>query len=85
MARLRFAGEHRRDRHGPQHVGGGASVAQQYLRAGLIDDLQINLVPVLLGAGKRLFDNLAGADVRLEPVAAVAAPDVTHPTYRVRR
>jgi dihydrofolate reductase len=66
-------------------LGGGASVAQQYLRAGLIDDLQINLVPVLLGAGKRLFDNLAGADVRLEPVAAVAAPDVTHLTYRVRR
>ena len=65
-------------------LGGGASVAQQYLRAGLIDELQINLVPVMLGAGKRLFDNLAGADLRLEPVAAVRAPGVTHLTYLAR-
>jgi dihydrofolate reductase len=66
-------------------LGGGASVAQQYLRAGLIDELQINLVPVLLGGGKRLLDDLAGADVRLEQVAAIEAPGVTHLIYRVPR
>jgi dihydrofolate reductase len=66
-------------------LGGGADVAQQYLRAGLIDELQINLVPVLLGDGERLFDGLAGADLGLESVAAVAAPGVTHLTYRTRR
>jgi dihydrofolate reductase len=66
-------------------LGGGASVAQQYLRAGLIDELQINLVPVLLGGGKRLLDDLAGADVRLEQVAAIEAPGVTHLMYRTRR
>jgi dihydrofolate reductase len=63
-------------------VGGGASVVQQYLRAGLIDDLQINLVPVLLGGGERLFDNLGDADVRLERTRVVEAPGVTHLAYR---
>jgi dihydrofolate reductase len=63
-------------------LGGGADVAQQYLRAGLIDELQLNVVPVLLGDGARLFENV-GADLRLEPVRVVAAPDVTHLRYRV--
>jgi dihydrofolate reductase len=66
-------------------LGGGASVAQQYLQAGLIDEMQIHLVPVLLGDGARLFENVAGAKVRLECVDSVAAPDVTHLTYRVAR
>jgi dihydrofolate reductase len=64
-------------------LGGGASIVRQYLKAGLIDDLQINLVPVLLGGGERLFDNVDG--VRLEQVRAVEAPGVTHLAYRVRR
>jgi hypothetical protein len=42
-------------------------------------------VPILLGAGTRLFDNLAGADLRLEPVRAVEAPGVTHLKYRVAK
>jgi dihydrofolate reductase len=66
-------------------LGGGASVARQYLRAGLLDELQINLVPVLLGRGERLLDDLDGVDVRLEQVAAIEAPGVTHLTYGVRR
>jgi dihydrofolate reductase len=64
-------------------LGGGADVAQQYLRAGLIDEMQIHVVPVLLGDGARLFDNLGDAEVGLECTAAVEAPGVTHITYRV--
>jgi dihydrofolate reductase len=64
-------------------LGGGASVAQQYLAAGLLDELQLDVVPVLLGDGTRLFDNLADADVKLERVRVVEAPDVTHLMYRV--
>jgi dihydrofolate reductase len=64
-------------------LGGGADVTQQYLAAGLIDELQLNVVPVFLGDGTRLFENLAGADVKLEPTGIVDAPDVTHLRYRV--
>lgn len=63
-------------------LGGGADVAQQYLAAGLIDELDLNVVPVLLGGGRRLFDNLADADVALEQVRAIEAPGVTHIKYR---
>jgi dihydrofolate reductase len=58
-------------------LAGGAKVAQQYLAAGLVDEMEINLVPMLLGSGERLFDgvvNLGG----LELVRTVAAPNVTH-------
>jgi dihydrofolate reductase len=65
------------------HLAGGANVAQQYLKAGLIDEMSIHLVPVLLGDGERLFDNLAGDTVELECTSAVEAPGVTHITYRV--
>jgi dihydrofolate reductase len=64
-------------------LGGGAEVAQQYLAAGLIDELDLNVVPVLLGSGTRLFDNLAGADLSLEQVRVIEAPGVTHIKYRV--
>ena len=64
-------------------LGGGAEVAQQYLAAGLIDELDLNVVPVLLGSGTRLFDNPAGSDFTLEQVRAVEAPGVTHIKYRV--
>lgn len=63
-------------------LGGGADVAQQYLAAGLVDVLLLNVVPVLLGGGARLFDGLAGDDVRLEQVDVVDAPGVAHLEYR---
>lgn len=63
-------------------LGGGADVAQQYLAAGLIDELLLNVVPVLLGEGTRLFDNLAGVDTALEQVEVIEAPGVTHLRYR---
>jgi dihydrofolate reductase len=64
-------------------LSGGANVAQQYLRAGLVDAMQIHVVPVLLGAGARLFDNLGGTAIELECTRAVEAPGVSHLTYRV--
>jgi len=63
-------------------LGGGASVAQQYLAAGLIDEIEISVVPLLLGDGARLLDNV-GADLKLEQVRAIEAPGVTHLKYRV--
>ena len=64
-------------------VAGGASVGRQYLKAGLLDEIQIHVVPVLLGDGARLFDNLGGVEVTLEATRAVEAPGVSHLTYRV--
>jgi dihydrofolate reductase len=64
-------------------IGGGAEAAQQYLSAGLIDQMQLNVVPVLLGDGARLFDGGAGAGLDLEPILVVDTPEVTHVRYRV--
>jgi dihydrofolate reductase len=66
-------------------VGGGANVAQQYLKAGLLDELQIHLVPILLGGGVRLFDDLGAERIELEPTRVVEAPGVTHLKYRVAK
>ena len=65
-------------------IGGGANVVNQYLAAGLVDEIELHLVPAILGGGARLFDNLGGAP-KLELARTVAAPDVTHLTYRVVR
>jgi hypothetical protein len=54
------------------------------MAAGLLGVLELHVVPLLLGGGARLFENLGGADVRLEQVRAVEAPGVTHVKYRVR-
>jgi len=62
-------------------LGGGASAAQQYLAAGLLDEVVVSVVPVLLGGGERLFDNLGGTPPKLEQVEAVGAPGVTHIRY----
>src|SRR4051812_36291775 len=62
---------------------GGAEVVNQYLAAGLLDELELHIAPVLLGDGARLFDNLGGAEIELEQVRAVEAPGVTHLKYRV--
>ena len=65
-------------------IAGGASVAQQYLAAGLVDEVTIHLVAAFLGAGVRLFDEPALAAAGLEQVRVVGAPGVTHLTYGVR-
>ncbi len=65
-------------------LGGGAEVAQQYLQAGLVDQMQLHLVPVLLGGGEPLFDSLEGAGLELEQVRVVEGAGVTHLKYRLR-
>jgi dihydrofolate reductase len=58
-------------------LAGGARAAQQYLSAGLVDEMQLHLVPALLGSGERLFDNVGDLH-GLVPVDTVATPDVVH-------
>jgi dihydrofolate reductase len=64
-------------------LAGGADVAGQYLAAGLIDEMDISLVPLLLGDGARLFEGLGATRARFDQIAAVEAPRVTHIKYRV--
>ena len=63
-------------------ISGGADVINQYLAAGLADELELHVVPIFLGGGARLFDGV-GPEVELEQVRAVEAPGVTHVKYRV--
>jgi dihydrofolate reductase len=63
----------------------GAEVAQQCLRAGLLDEIQLHLVPVLLGEGRRLFDHLGKDHIELEIVRVIDTPVATHLRYRVLR
>lgn len=62
-----------------------ATLTQQYLDAGLLDELRVNLVPVLLGEGIRFFDNLATAPVQLDGPTVLEGKHVTHLYYKVRR
>ncbi|GIF72853.1 dihydrofolate reductase family protein [Asanoa siamensis] len=62
----------------------GAYTAQRALAAGVLDEIQLHLIPVLLGQGRRLFDVLP-AEVELEIVRVVDTPEATHLRYRVRR
>jgi dihydrofolate reductase len=64
------------------HVAGGAEAVRQFLRAGLLDHLQVHVPPVLLGAGTRLFEDV---EAPLEIDRVIASPAVTHLRYRVVR
>ena len=66
-------------------IAGGASVVQQCLRAGLLDELELHVAPVLLAGGTRLFDGLPPQPARLEGTRVIASPAVTHLRYRVVR
>jgi dihydrofolate reductase len=63
----------------------GAYTAQECLRAGLLDELEIALIPVLLGGGRRLFETLGGEHLELELTRNLQTPTVTHLRYRVRK
>ena len=62
-------------------LGGGASAAQQYLRARLVDEMEVHVVPLLLGAGARLFENLDGGPRGYECVELVSSSRVAHYRY----
>jgi dihydrofolate reductase len=71
---------------GDKDVGiAGASVAQQCLKAGLVDEIYIHIAPMLLGDGVRLFDHLGDDSIDLEFIDAITTPEATHLRYRVRR
>jgi dihydrofolate reductase len=76
--------ESAREAAGPDRdvaIGGGASTVQQYLAAGLLDELYLHVVPVVLGAGEPLLAYVG--DPKLEPIEVVHSPAVTHVRYRV--
>ena len=64
-------------------LGGGANIVQQYLAAGLVDEFELHVVPILLGDGERLLENVG--NVKLAQTRAIEAPGVTHIRYRVAR
>jgi dihydrofolate reductase len=66
-------------------VAGGANTAQQFLKAGLLDELQLHVVPLLLGGGLRLFEGVGAEEVELETTRVIEAPGVTHLRFRVVR
>lgn len=62
---------------------GGASVVNQYLAAGLVDEIDISIAPLILGAGERLLDGLGPEALKLKQIRAVDAPGVTHIRYEI--
>ena len=81
---IREALDRARTAAGDQNVaiGGGPSTVQQFLSAGLLDELTLHVAPILLGAGKRLFENVSS--VVFEPTDVETSPAATHIRYRVR-
>src|SRR5439155_23633223 len=65
-------------------VMGGADLLRQYLAAGLVDELTLTIAPVLLGAGKRLFDGISRTDITFERTAIIESPFATHLRFRVQ-
>jgi dihydrofolate reductase len=63
-------------------IGGGADVINQYLAAGLVDEIELHVVPLVLGGGARLFEGV-GPDLKLEEVRAIEGPGVAHLKYRI--
>jgi dihydrofolate reductase len=64
-------------------IAGGASTVRQYLAAGALDELYLHIVPIILGAGERLLEDVG--DPVLEPIKVVASPTVTHIKYRIAK
>ena len=64
-------------------VMGGASIGQQFIAAGLVDELQIHLVPVLFGSGTRMFEHLGDDHLQLEPLHVVKTPAAIHLRFRI--
>ena len=65
------------------NIAGGAGTVQQFIRAGLLDELEIHLAPLLFGEGSRLFEGMGPEPIELENIRVVASPKVTHLRFRV--
>jgi len=65
------------------NIAGGAGTVQQFIRAGLLDELEIHLTPLLFGEGIRLFEGMGPEPIELENIRVVASPKVTHLRFRV--
>jgi dihydrofolate reductase len=66
-------------------IMGGPTTAQQFVRAGLVDEIHLQLVPVFLGTGTRLFDHLGTDHIELERTAVIESPHVTHLRFHLVR
>jgi dihydrofolate reductase len=66
-------------------LGGGANTIQQFMNAGLIDEMQLHIAPILLGGGIRLFDHLSAEQPGLEKTRVIDSPLVTHLKFRIAR
>ena len=71
---------------GDKDVGiwGGANIIQEYLKAGLLDEMQIHLIPVLFGDGTRLFEDLGGRRIELKKTSTIDTPGATHLRYSIQ-
>jgi dihydrofolate reductase len=72
---------------GDKDVGiwGGANIIQEYIKAGLLDEMQIHVIPVLFGDGTRLFEDLGGRRIELKRTSTVDTPGATHLRFSVQR
>lgn len=78
--------EKAREIAGEKNIGvGGADITRQCLKLGLLDEIQIDLVPVLLGQGVRLFEYLGIEPIELERTSVIEAPGVTHLSFRIAK
>jgi len=64
-------------------IMGGADIGQQFIKAGLVDEISIHLVPVLFGSGTRMFDHLGDEHIQLETIDVIETPAATHLRFRV--
>ncbi len=64
-------------------IAGGASAVRQGLKRGIVDEIMLNHIPIVLGGGERLFDDVP--PLRAEPIEVAASPLATHVVYRIRR
>jgi dihydrofolate reductase len=64
-------------------IMGGANIGQQFIKAGLVDEISIHLVPVLFGSGTRMFDHLGDEHIQLETIDVIETPAATHLRFRV--
>ena len=65
------------------NIAGGADTVKQSIKAGLLDELEVHLAPILFGDGIRLFDQMGPERIELESTRVIASPRVTHLTFRI--